>query len=164
MIELQGTLVERLEQDINMNDHLIAYREYRKSDIMYIRDILEFDLGYNVPLDELNGRINEMISGKNYKIFVACDEEKVIGFVGMVSFIAFEVKNKAAKITALAVSQEYRRKGIGSNLLNTVENYCKSQDVSVILLNSGLSRELAHKFYESMGYSKKSYGFIKQVM
>ncbi len=35
---------------------------------------------------------------------------------------------------------------------------------NVILLNSGLPRENAHKFYESRGYSKKSYGFIKQVM
>lgn len=147
-----------------MNYHSITYREYRQSDIKYIRDILEFDLGYNVLLDELEKRISEMLSCNDYKIFVASNGEKVVGFVGMVSFIAFEVKNKAAKIIALAVSQEYRKNGIGTNLLNQVENYCKSNDMSVILLNSGLAREDAHKFYESKGYSKISYGFSKHIV
>ena len=35
--------------------------------------------------------------------------------------------------------------------------------MSVISLNSGLSRDNAHKFYESKGYSKRSYGFIKML-
>ena len=147
-----------------MVSNSITYREYQQSDVKYIRDILEFDLGYNVSLDELKKRIFEMLSSDNYKIFVACNGERVIGFVGLVSFIAFEIKNKAAKITALAVSEKYRKSGIGTNLLNLVENYCKNNDMNVILLNSGLPRENAHKFYESRGYSKKSYGFIKQVM
>ncbi len=92
-----------------MNYDSIAYREYMQSDLKYVRDILEFDLGYNVSLDELEKRISEMLSCNNYKIFVACNDERVIGFVGMVSFIAFEIENKAAKIIALAVSQEYRK-------------------------------------------------------
>ena len=146
-----------------MNYDSIAYREYMQSALKYVRDILEFDLGYNVSLDELEKRISEMLSCTNYKIFVACNDERVIGFVGMVSFIAFEIKNKAAKIIALAVSQEYRKNGIGTNLLNLVENYCINNDMSVISLNSGLLRENAHKFYESNGYSKNSYGFIKKV-
>ena len=146
-----------------MNYDSIAYREYMQSDLKYVRDILEFDLGYNVSLDELEKRISEMLSCGSYKIFVACNGERAIGFVGMVSFIAFEVQKKAAKIIALAVSQEYRNNGVGSNLLNMVENYCKNNDMSVISLNSGLSRDNAHNFYESKGYSKKSYGFIKML-
>ena len=146
-----------------MQSNSITYREFTQNDLKYIRDILEFDLGYNVSLDELGKRISEMLSCGSYKIFVACNGERAIGFIGMVSFIAFEVQNKAAKIIALAVSQEYRNNGVGSNLLNMVENYCKNNDMSVISLNSGLSRDNAHKFYESKGYSKRSYGFIKML-
>ena len=146
-----------------MNYNIITYRDYTQSDLKYIRDMLELDLGYGVSLNELEKRISEMLSCENYKIFVACNGERVIGFVGMVSFIAFEVQNKAAKIIALAVSQKYRNNGIGTNLLNSVESYCKNNGVSVISLNSGLSRENAHKFYESKGYSKKSFGFIKKI-
>ncbi len=64
----------------------------------------------------------------------------------MVSFIAFELKTKAAKITALAVSMEYRKNGIGTKLLNLVENYCRSNNIGLVSLNSGLPREGAHLF------------------
>lgn len=146
-----------------MMPRAIEYREYKPSDIGYVRDIIEYDLGYSVLPDELEGRINEMLSRNDYKIFVACDGEKTVGFVGMVSFIAFELKTKAAKITALAVSMEYRKNGIGTKLLNLVESYCRSNDIGLVSLNSGLPREDAHLFYESKGYIKKSYGFVKQI-
>ena len=68
------------------------------------------------------------------------------------------------KIIALAVSKEYRRKGIGTTLLKTAEQWAKENNIEVILLNSGLPRKDAHAFYESQGYFKKSYGFIKKIL
>ncbi len=59
-----------------MMPRAIEYREYKPSDIGYVRDIIEYDLGYSVLPDELEGRINEMLSRNDYKIFVACDGEK----------------------------------------------------------------------------------------
>ena len=128
-----------------------------------VREILKNDLGYDIPAVELSGRINKMLTLGNYKIFVACLGESVVGFVSAVSFIAFEVRNEAMKIIALAVSEKYRGQGIGTNLLKEVERCAKENNVSVILLNSGLQREKAHRFYESQGYVKRSYGFTKNV-
>lgn len=139
----------------------ITYREYRTEDLSAVREILKNDLGYDVPSDELNGKINKMLSLGNYKIFVACCGKSVVGFVGAVSFIAFEVKNDAMKIIALAVNVRFRGQGIGTKLLKKVESYAEENSVGVILLNSGLQRDKAHGFYESQGYKKKSYGFIK---
>ena len=141
----------------------ICYREYNEEDIPEIRNILENDLGYNIPLNELTERINNMKQRGNYRIFVACDGEKVVGFTGVVSFLAFEISKEALKIIALAVSEPYRRNGIGTNLLKTVERYAENNNIGTILLNSGLPRENAHKFYEAQGYYKKSYGFVKQI-
>ena len=141
----------------------MVYRKYEGGDISAIRDILENELGYNCELEKLNTRIEEMIKRGNYQIFVACDVDRVIGFVGCVSYLAFELESEGMKIIALAVSKEYRRKGIGTELLKTAEQWAKENDIEVILLNSGLPREEAHAFYESQGYFKKSYGFIKRV-
>lgn len=141
----------------------IEYREYIPDDLTELQGILKNDLGYDVPAKNLERRINRMLTCGNYKIFVACAGEKIVGFVGAVSFIAFEVENDALKIIALAVSQEYRRQGIGTNLLETVEKYAEENGMGVILLNSGLMRENAHKFYESQGYLKRSFGFIKAL-
>lgn len=141
----------------------MIYRKYESKDISAIRDILENDLGYNCELDKLNDRIDEMLKRGNYQIFVACDNDKVVGYIGCVSYLAFELDNEGMKIIALAVSKEYRRKGIGTKLLKTAEQWAKENNIEVILLNSGLLREDAHAFYESQGYFKKSYGFIKKI-
>ena len=141
----------------------MKYRKYESKDISAIRDILENDLGYNCELDKLNNRVDEMLKRGNYQIFVACDGDKVVGFIGCVSYLAFELDNEGMKIIALAVSKEYRRKGIGTELLKTAERWAKENNIEVVLLNSGLPREDAHRFYESQGYFKKSYGFIKRI-
>ncbi len=141
----------------------MIYRKYENSDISDVRDILENDLGYNCELEKLNNRIKEMLIRGNYQIFVACSGEKVVGFIGCVSYLAFELENEGMKIIALAVSKEHRRKGIGTQLLRTAEQWAKENNIEVILLNSGLQRADAHTFYKSQGYFKKSFGFIKRI-
>lgn len=141
----------------------MIYRKYKKGDISAIRDILENDLGYNCELDSLKNRVDEMMKRGNYQIFVACDGDKVVGYIGCVNYLAFELENEGMKIIALAVSKEYRRKGIGTQLLKTAEQWAKDNNIEVVLLNSGLPREDAHTFYESQGYFKKSFGFIKRI-
>ena len=141
----------------------MIYRKYENGDISDVRDILENDLGYNCEIEKLDIRIQEMSSRGNYQIFVACDGDKVVGYIGCVNYLAFELENEGMKIIALAVSKEYRRKGIGTALLKTAEQWAKENKIEVILLNSGLPREDAHAFYESQGYFKKNYGFIKKI-
>lgn len=138
-------------------------REYNYKDIVSLQNILDKDLGYCVEINELQSRISEMMKRRNYRIYVACEEDKIVGFVGFVTFLAFEIKNECIKITALAVSEEYRRQGIGTLLLNVVEKFASDNSIDVVSLNSGLSREDAHLFYEKHGFSKKSYGFIKHI-
>ena len=141
----------------------MIYRKYESGDISAVRDILEYDLGYNCEFDSLKKRVDEMMNRGNYQIFVACDGDKVVGYIGYVNYLAFELENEGMKIIALAVSKEYRRKGIGTQLLKTAEQWAKENNVEVVLLNSGLPREDAHTFYESQGYFKKSFGFIKRI-
>ena len=141
----------------------MIYRKYESGDISAIRDILENDLGYNCELNSLKNRVDEMMTRGNYQIFVACVGDKVVGYIGCVNYLAFELENEGMKIIALAVSKEYRRKGIGAQLLKTAEQWAKENNIEVVLLNSGLPREEAHTFYESQGYFKKSYGFIKRI-
>lgn len=139
------------------------YRKYESDDISAIRDILENYLGYNCELESLKNRVDEMMKRGNYQIFVACDGDKVVGYIGCVNYLAFELENEGMKIIALAVSKDYRRKGIGTTLLKTAEQCAKENNIEVVLLNSGLPRSDAHSFYESQGYLKKSFGFIKRI-
>lgn len=152
-----------LSECLKEDSVMFTYRAFSDGDIESIRDILDKDLGYNVTSSELKFRIDEMMRRGNYKIVVACDEDIVIGYVGFTSFLAFEVDNEAVKVLALAVSGEYRRQGVGTGLMREVEKFANKYSMKVISLNSGLMRKNAHKFYESLGYFKKSYGFIKNL-
>lgn len=138
-------------------------REFEPKDLPGIRDLLENELGYRCKIDSLKKRVDEMMLRRNYKIFVACDGDTVVGFVGCVTFLAFELENECMKIIALAVSNEYRGMGIGGTLIKASEDWAKSKGVDVVLVNSGLHREKAHIFYENKGYRKKSYGFVKSL-
>lgn len=42
-----------------------------------------------------------------------------------------------------------------------LKSHCKETNRGIILINSGLPKKKAHRFYESKGYCKKSFGFIK---
>lgn len=141
----------------------MIYRNYKSEDSFALRDIMEKDLGYNCKLSNLKSRVEEMMKRGNYTIIVADDNGKVVGFIGCVNYLAFELENEGMKIIALAVSKEYRRKGIGTSLIKAAEKQAKENGFEVILLNSGMLRNDAHSFYESQGYSKNSYGFIKKL-
>ena len=119
----------------------MIYRKYEDRDISAIRDILENDLGYNCKLENLNNRINEMMKRGNYQIFVACDDGKVVGYIGCVNYLAFELENEGMKIIALAVSKEYRRKGIGTALLKVAEQWAKENNIEVVLNTNSIVKD-----------------------
>ncbi|MEB3365621.1 GNAT family N-acetyltransferase [Lactobacillus sp. R2/2] len=52
-------------------------------------------------------------------------------------------------VLALAVDSSVQKKGIGSQLMHTLEKQAKNLGMKEIRLNSGESRLGAHKFYEN---------------
>ena len=58
-------------------------------------------------------------------------------------------------VLGIAVKTEFCGKGIGSALMQAVENWAKSTHACGIRLVSGESRSGAHKFYEKCGYNSK---------
>ncbi len=87
------------------------------------------------------------------------DNDRVIGSVGYNSI----ANSDDVVLHRLFVKYNLKHQGIGTALLKTAEQWAKENNIEVILLNSGLPREDAHAFYESQGYFKKSYGFIKKI-
>lgn len=59
------------------------------------------------------------------------------------------IDDKQARIRFMAVAEKYRRLGIGSFILNMLEQYAKSHQQSVIWLNA---REQILPFYTLNGY------------
>lgn len=73
------------------------------------------------------------------------------------------VKEKLKNVLGIAVLKEYQNKGVGTLLLNAVEDWAVSTDAYAIRINSGTSRKEAHEFYRSKGYGleKEQIRFMK---
>jgi GNAT superfamily N-acetyltransferase len=56
-----------------------------------------------------------------------------------------------------------RRHGIGRVLIATAEKDFTQRGIRRIALNTQLIRDDAHKFYESLGYERNGWRFVKQL-
>ena len=79
---------------------------------------------------------------------VAVDDGKVVGYIGSQSVLG------QADIMNLAVNADYRRKGIGRELVLALVKELSKKDVTIALLEVRVSNTPAITLYESMGFCK----------
>ena len=91
------------------------------------------------------------------KMYLYKDNDKITGLiVGLINNLeecTYDFKcTKRGRITELVVSKHYRKSGVGSILLHSMEDYLKSVGCKDILLGVFAYNENAIKFYEKNGY------------
>ena len=131
LVELQEYIVS-----IDKEKYNIITKEYR-------------DNYFNKTMDE--------IYKYEGKMYLYKDNDKIIGFiVGLINNLeesTYDFKcPKRGRITELVVSKHYRKSGVGSILLHSMEDYLKSVGCKDILLGVFAYNENAIKFYEKNGY------------
>jgi ribosomal protein S18 acetylase RimI-like enzyme len=108
----------------------------------------------------------EFIQNKSEnKIFIAENSEgKVKGYVltGICYYIGFK---PFVEIIQLLVDKDSRDQGIGTSLIEFVEEYYKEQRIEEIKLHSRIERGQAHNFYRKLGFKefKQSKFFEKEI-
>ena len=138
-------------------------REATIEDAFAICNISCADLGYDCSCEFVSTRISNLDKGRE-KVFVAEVNGIVAGYIHAEKYqpLYFE---PMINILGLAVSSEFRRRGIGRMLLKRAERWANEVGIHKIRLNSGASRKEAHSFYRAMGYSneKGQIRFIKDI-
>ena len=120
-------------------------------------------LGYPTRADEMRLRLRELLPAKTFATFVAVESLEVIGVIGLSISHSYEHNERTGKIVALAVDERWRRKGVGRKLIAAAEDYFASERVGRIAVTSHFRRSEAHEFYESLGYERTGFRFIKQL-
>lgn len=69
----------------------------------------------------------------------------------------FRIVHHIGKVERVCVLKEYRKKGVGSLIMNTIENYAKSLGIKEMMLNAQLT---AIPFYERLGYHAEGEIFL----
>lgn len=146
---------------INNNDFII--RQANVDDAEDICKICCDDLGYNCTGDLIKERLYGL-DLKREQVFVAEYSGKIIGYVHSEIYktLYFEA---LVNLLGLAVSKNYRRQGVGTSLINKVEDWAKENQIKMIRLNSGMARKGAHEFYRQLGFDneKEQIRFLKRL-
>ena len=121
------------------------------------------ELGYETKRTEMETRLKLILSNPAYKTFVAIMDGSVCGMIGTLTYPSYEHNDPSGRILALVISSTMRRRGIGRALIATAEKDFAQRGIRRVALNTRLAREDAHKFYESLGYERNGWRFVKQL-
>ncbi|GAB3098590.1 GNAT family N-acetyltransferase [Lysobacter terrae] len=119
------------------------------------------ELGYPCNRDEALERISRVLHDPHLFCVVAEIEGGVCGLMSLDIRYSFARGAELARITALVVSSQCSRQGIGRRLLREAEAIARRAQAARIEVTSNPRRKVAHDFYLGCGYNEGSRHFIK---
>lgn len=125
--------------------------------------VLMCELGYETRRTEMEARLKLVLSNPAFKTFVATMDGCVCGMIGTLTCPSYEHNDAGGRILALVTLTAARRRGIGRALIATAERDFTQRGIVRVALDTRLTREDAHKFYESLGYERNGWRFVKQL-
>ena len=96
-----------------------------------------------------DGALDRFWNGNEGRVYVAED-------IDVVAFLSVEVHHDMGGYIYLddfSVTEAYRSKGIGTELIRAAESYAKEIGMSIVILHVEKTNQSAMRFYERMGYS-----------
>ncbi len=97
-------------------------------------------------------------------LLVARDGDSVVGFASFaVEHGTLELECRRGLLSNLYVEPAYRGNGIGTALLERVEERLSARGVEVCLLEAMVANEAARRFYHSAGYEPFRIGYQRRL-
>ena len=126
----------------------IQTREYNSADVEQVHKINQESL-------EISFRFYYEIFHKTEPdlFLVAEYEEEIVGFILVKDGENFGEAHTAI-IYAIAVSPDYRSRGIGTQLINAILNALHQREIKKLFLHVRVGNEGAIKFYQALGFTK----------
>ncbi|WP_414052743.1 GNAT family N-acetyltransferase [Macrococcus animalis] len=109
------------------------------------------ELGYLINIEITRNQINKLIDDPHHFIRIYELDENVVGFIHAEVYESL-FSNTMFNILGIAVNRNLHGRGIGKELLKSLENEARLRSFEGIRFNSGLERKEAHLFYESFGF------------
>lgn len=145
-----------------VGDKMISIKHYETKD--------ELRKGFTV-LKQLRTHLNEnsflalyhQMKQEGYKLIGIEEDGKTVAVTGII-ILTNLYNGKHVFVYDLVTDESNRSKGYGEQLLNYVHEYGKQNGCGQVVLESGLQRINAHRFYEEkMKYDKRSFAFSKEI-
>lgn len=109
--------------------------------------------GNDQYLDKMETSFSLMEKNENYIILAARTSDRLAdSLMGIICHDLVDDCRPFMLIENVIVSENFRGKGIGRELMRTIEKICVERNCYYTIFVSGAQRKEAHKFYESVGY------------
>ena len=70
---------------------------------------------------------------------------------------------KSGVVEDVAVHPNYQGRGVGRTMMQNALDQCRSAGCYKLTLSSNLKREGAHRFYDSLGFTRHGYSFQMEL-
>ena len=125
---------------------------------------LTTQLGYDVPAEVVRTRLASILERADHRFLVAEVDGGVAGWIHGAVIECVEA-DSFVMIAGLVVDRDHRKAGVGRLLISRIEAWARERGCSIARLWSSASRTGAHRFYETVGYTKikTQYSFARSL-
>jgi ribosomal protein S18 acetylase RimI-like enzyme len=100
----------------------------------------------------------------NYRLFVACEGEAVIGtFALLVMHNLGHQGTPSAIVEDVVVHVGHQSQGLGRDMMHHAMALAREAGCYKLVLSSNQKRERAHAFYESLGFQRHGFSFSIEI-
>jgi ribosomal protein S18 acetylase RimI-like enzyme len=138
-------------------------RAARPEDAPAIARLLR-DLRSDLAPEAVGERIAMLMATGADPVFVACDGAHVRGVLALHLMHMLHLGRRIARITALSVSGDARRQGVGRRLVGHAATFAEREGCAMLELSTRLDRADAHAFYRSLAFEATSLLFRRRLM
>lgn len=108
--------------------------------------------------------LNGLLASENFLAVAATDGEQVVGGLAAYVLPKFEQARRECYIYDLAVDEAYRRRGIATALINTLQRVATERGIYVIFVQADYGDDPAIALYTSLGTREDVMHFDIQPM
>lgn len=101
-----------------------------------------------------------VMQSQGYVLSYLIDDDSTRAVAGFRIYFDLSVNGNALYVYDLVVTEGYRSKGYGQQLLHDIEAHAKLNNCKCVHLDSNTNRHGAHKFYLGNGFNINAFHFL----
>ena len=124
----------------------------------------DMDNGKVLALEEAEQLFAQFSHYPNYRLFVACLDEVVIGtYALLIMHNLGHQGTPSAIVEDVVVRETHQSQGLGRDMMQHAMALARQAGCYKLMLSSNQKRERAHAFYESLGFQRHGFSFLIEI-
>ncbi|HLF24509.1 MAG TPA: GNAT family N-acetyltransferase [Burkholderiales bacterium] len=120
----------------------------------------DLDDGDVLPLAQAQQILARFKRYPDYRLYVAADGDEIVGSLALLVMDNLgHLGAPSGVVEDVVVEPSRQGEGIGRRMMVFALERCRDRRCYKLALSSNLTRERAHRFYESLGFEKHGYSF-----